>query len=360
MRRVSLADLAALHAPLRKDLDDAWCRVVDTGRFVLGTEVDAFERELGAFCRVSYVVGASSGTDALVLALMALGVGSGDEVVTPAFSFVAAAEAVARLGATPVFADVGEDFDLDPAPALARVTPRTRAILTVDLFGLRADVARLAEARVPIVEDAAQAIGATGVGGEDVRAAATSFFPTKNLGALGDGGAVFTSDETLAHEVRSLRSHGARPKYVHHRVGGNMRLDALQAAFLRVKLPHVARWSARRAAIATAYRGELAGVTGVALPPNSPGHVWHQFVIRVADARRDAMRVHLAEHGVETEVYYPLPLHLQPCFAHLGGRPGDHPVSEAAAREALALPIHAALDDADVAQVIDAVRRFPR
>jgi dTDP-4-amino-4,6-dideoxygalactose transaminase len=358
VKRVRLADLVGLHAPIRKELDDAWRRVVDTGRFVLGAEVEAFEGELAAFCSVPHVVGASSGTDALTLALMALGVGPGDEVVTPAFSFVAAAEAVARLGAMPVFADVGDDYDLDPRAALARVGPRTRAILTVDLFGLRADVARLAEAGVPIVEDAAQAIGAPGVGA-DVRAAAMSFFPTKNLGALGDGGALLTSDEAVAGAARSMRSHGAQPRYVHHRIGGNMRLDALQAALLSVKLPHVARWNARRAEIAAAYRAGLGEVAGLALPPGAPGHVWHQFVVRVAGARRDALRAHLAEHGVETEVYYPLPLHLQPCFAHLGGRAGDHPVSEAAAREAIALPIHAALDDADVAHVIEAIGHFP-
>jgi dTDP-4-amino-4,6-dideoxygalactose transaminase len=360
VKRVTFVDLVRLHAPLRKGLDDAWRRVMDSGRFVMGPEVDGFESELGAFCGAPHVVATSSGTDALLLALMALGVGPGHEVVTPAYSFIAAAEAVARLGATPIFADIGEDFDLDPLSALAHVGNRTRAIVVVDLFGRRAEVGRLAEAGIPIVEDAAQAIGAPGVGGTDVCAAATSFFPTKNLGALGDGGALITRDEGLALAARTMRSHGAFTvsKYVHQRVGGNMRLDALQAAMLRVKLPHVSSWNTRRAQVAARYRSELAGTRGLVLPSDAPGHVWHQFVVRVPGKRRDAMRAHLAEHGVSTEVYYPLPLHLQPCFAHLGGAPGDHPVSEAAAEQALALPIHPALEDADVDYVIDAIRRF--
>jgi dTDP-4-amino-4,6-dideoxygalactose transaminase len=358
-----MADLARLHEPLRAELDDAWRRVVASGRFVLGEEVDAFERELAAFCGASHAVGASSGTDALLLVLMALGVGPGDEVVTPAFTFVAAAEAVARVGATPVFADVDGDLLLDPAGALARVGPRTRAILPVDLFGRRADVSSLAEARLPLIEDAAQAIGAPRVGGGDVCAAAMSFFPTKNLGALGDAGAVLTADAALAADVRALRSHGAADKIVHRRLGGNMRLDALQAAVLRAKLPRVAAWNARRAAIAARYRAELAAVAdraGVRLPREAPGHVWHHFVVRVPGGRRDALRAHLAERGVETAVHYPLPLHLQPCFAYLGGRRGDHPVSEAAAEDSLALPVHPALDDDDVAHVIDAIGRFSR
>jgi dTDP-4-amino-4,6-dideoxygalactose transaminase len=349
-----MVDLAALHAPIRAEVDAAIARVVGSGRFVLGEEVDAFEREIGDFLGVSRAVGVSSGSDALLACLWAEGVSSGDEVVVPALSFIATAEAVARLGATPVFADVGDDCNLDADAALARVNERTRAIVAVDLFGRRADVAALSRGRVPIVVDAAQAIGPGVVRG--ARSAAISFFPTKNLGALGDGGLVATNDEVLASTVRALRAHGASKKYVHDAIGWNMRLDALQAAVLRAKLPHLGAWTAARRRIAAAYASELGGIDGLALPEPADDHVWHQFVVRTA--ARDALRAHLEARGVESEIYYPLALHLQPCFAHLGGRAGEHPRAEAETRTALALPIHPALRDDEVAHVIASVRSF--
>jgi dTDP-4-amino-4,6-dideoxygalactose transaminase len=353
--RARLVDLERLHAPIRREIDQAIARVVDSGRFVLGPEVDALEREIAQACGVPFAVAVSSGSDAILGALWAAGIGPGAEVLTSAFSFAAAAEAIVRVGATPVFVDVDLDLNMDADAALARFGERTSAILTVDLFGRRAVLPRV---DVPIFEDAAQAIGATGVG-LGVRAAAISFFPTKNLGALGDGGMVLTVDAELAETLRVLRVHGSRSKYVHERIGWNMRLDALQAAVLRVKLPHLAGWNVRRKRIATTYRSELSGILALTLPRDAPDHVWHQFVVRVARGR-DELRAHLAEHGIETEVYYPQALHLQPCFAFLGGRPGDLPRAEAAAREVLALPIHAALTEDELAHVVGCVRSFLR
>ena len=348
--RVRLVDLARLHRPIRAEIDAAIERVVESGRFILGDEVDAFEREIAAGLGVSHAVGVSSGSDALFCALAAEGVSPGDEVIVPALSFIATAEAVARAGATPVFADVGDDANLDGRAVASRIGSKTRAIVAVDLFGRRAGAFEGA----PVVIDAAQAIGPGVLRG--ARSAAVSFFPTKNLGALGDAGLVATDDDAVAAAVRALRLHGQTTKYRHERVGWNMRLDALQAAVLRAKLPHLAAWNAARRRIAAAYRSELAGIDALALPSDAPDHVWHQFVVR-ADAR-DALRGHLAERDVETEVYYPLALHLQPCFAELGGKPGDHPRAEAFTRTALALPIHPALEDDEVAYVVEHVRAF--
>jgi dTDP-4-amino-4,6-dideoxygalactose transaminase len=349
---VRLVDLARLHAPIRKDIDAAIARVLDSGRFVLGEEVAAFEREIALELRVAHAVAVSSGSDALLCMLWADGIGSGDEVITPALTFVSPAEAIVRAGATPVFVDVGDDLDIDPRAAREAVTPRTRGILAVDLFGRRAAFDAL-EGTVPLYEDAAQAIGAGGMG-RGVRAAALSFFPTKNLGALGDGGLVATSDARFAEAVRELRVHGAREKYVHERVGWNMRLDALQAAVLRVKLPHLRSWNAKRARVAARYREGLSGIEGLELPRDAPNHVWHQFV--VCTGRRDALHGALAERGIETEVYYPRALNLQPCFAHL--EPRACPNAERATGRVLALPIHPMLDDGEIALVVDSVRGF--
>jgi dTDP-4-amino-4,6-dideoxygalactose transaminase len=359
--RVPLADLARLHAPLRDQLVAAATRVIDSGRYVLGDEVAAFERAAAALCNAAEAVGVSSGSDALLATLMALGVGPGDEVVTPAFTFIAAAEAVARLGARPVFCDVGDDGNLDPDDALARTTPRTRLFLPVALYGRRPRLEALAAAGLPVVLDAAQAIGAPALLA-GARVATFSFFPSKNLGALGDGGLVATDDAALAGRVRLLRVHHSQPKYVHEALGGNFRLDALQAALLATKLPHLEAWNGARRANARFYREALADLDGVLVPDGAPGHVWHQFTIRVLGrvpgGRRDALGAHLAARGVETAVYYPLPLHLQPCFRALGGRPGDLPRAEAWAREALSLPVHPALDQAQLAHVVESVRAF--
>ena len=345
---VHLVDLPRLHAPIRGDIDAAIRRVIDSGRFVLGAEVDAFEHEVAAWLGVKHAVGMSSGSDALLACMWADGVGPGDEIVTSAYSFAASAEATQRLGATPVFADIGADLNIDPADVAARVTTRTRGILAVDLFGRRADVARLAALGTMVYEDAAQAIGA-GIG-EGVRAAALSFFPTKNLGALGDGGLVTTDDDGVAAAVRALRVHGATRKYVHERTGWNMRLDALQAAVLRVKLPHLAAWNEARAAIAARYLEGLEGM-GLDLPPVRGANVWHQFVVLADD--RDGLRERLRVRGVETEIYYPTPLHRFECFGHAGP---SLPAAERAARRALALPIHPSLHRDEVDWVIESVR----
>lgn len=351
--RVPLFDMAAELAAVRAEVEAAIARVLDGGVFINGPEVAAFERELAAATGAARAVGTGSGTDALLAILMALEVGPGDEVVTTPFTFFATAGGPARLGARVVFADIDDaTLCLDPRAALAACGDRTRGVITVHLFGQPCPAPPVA---CPVIEDAAQALGAP-LGG---RAAALSFFPTKNVGALGDAGAVVTSDPALADRIALLRSHGARPKYHHVAIGGNFRLDELQAAVLRAKLGHLAAWTAARRAHADRYRALFAAARvppELRLPPAHAAHVYHQFVIRAP--RRDALREHLAAAGVGTEVYYPAPLHLQPCFASLGYRAGSLPVSERACREVLALPIHPALPAAAQAHVVDAIARF--
>jgi dTDP-4-amino-4,6-dideoxygalactose transaminase len=376
--QIPTLDLEAHHAPLRGELEEAARRVLRSNAFILGPEVAAFEREVAAVLGVGRAIGVSSGSDALVLALLACGVGPGDEVVTTPFSFFATAGAIARVGARPVFADVEPTtLNLDPEAAIARLGPRTRATLVVHLFGRVARTASLeaacAAAGVPLVEDAAQAIGAwrqddPGPAGERGqrrpagaigRVAALSFFPSKNLGALGDGGLVVTGDAELADRVAQLRLHGARAKHDHVAVGGNFRLDELQAAFLRVKLPHLAGWTARRRTLAAHYREALAGLP-LGLPPADDGCVWNQMVVRVRGGQREALARHLATRGIDTAVYYPRPLHLQPALASLGHGPGDFPHAERAAAEVLSLPLYPELADGAVLRVTDAVRGFFR
>jgi len=368
---VPLLDLEGQYRPLRADLLEAITRVCDSQRFIGGPEVDAFEREVASLVGPAgdvHAVGLSSGTDALLVALMALGVGPGDEVITPTFSFFATAGCVVRVGATPKLVDVDpRTCNIDPAAAVAAISPRTRAIIPVHLFGQCADMDPILDAAktagIPVIEDAAQAIGATYKGrqaGSMGTAGCFSFFPSKNLGAFGDGGLLATRDERLAHEVRLLRNHGAEPKYVHKRVGGNFRLDAVQAAVLRVKLPHLARWSAARRRNADRY-DRLFREHGIAdrimLPVRAPGceHIFNQYTIRVAN--RDAVRAHLASVGIGTEIYYPVPFHLQECFAPLGHRRGDFPVAESIAAETLALPIYAELTESQQAEVVSAIAK---
>ena len=352
---VPFFDMAAELAAVRADVDAAIARVLDSGIFIGGPEVTAFERELAAATGATHALGTSSGTDALHAIFMALGIGPGDEIVTTPLTFFATAGSAARLGARIVFADVNDDtLCLDPRAALAASTARTKAIVPVHLFGRPA---ALPETAIPIVEDAAQSIGAGPVRG---LAAALSFFPTKNLGALGDAGAVLTNDPALADRIALLRGHGARPKYHHVAIGGNLRLDTLQAAILRAKLPHLTGWTAARRAHAARYRELFAAVKlphELRLPADHPGHVYHQFVIRVP--RRDALREHLARAGIGTEVYYPEPLHLQPCF-DLGYRAGSLPLAEQACREVLALPIHPSLTPEAQADVVSVIARFYR
>jgi len=351
---VPLLDLEAQYRPIRGELLAAVTRVCDSQRFILGPEVEALERELERAIGVSHAVAMSSGTDAILASLMALGIGPGDEVITPTYSFFATAGCIARVGATLKLVDIDPaTFNAAPAAVAAAITAKTRAIVPVHLYGQTADMGALldiaGERGIPVIEDACQAIGATHHGrpaGTMGVAGCFSFFPSKNLGAFGDAGLVTTNDAALAHELRLLRNHGAEPKYFHQRIGGNFRLDALQAAVLRVKLPHLDRWTEARRANARRY-GDLfadAGQAGkIVLPREMPGcrHIFNQYVVRVPG--RDGVRASLAGQDIGTEVYYPVPFHLQECFAPLGHHRGDFPHAEEAAASSLALPIYGEL-----------------
>jgi len=349
-------DMVAELAPLRADIDAALARVLDSGVFIGGPEVAAFERELAAATHTHHAIGVSSGSDALHAIGMALGIGTGDDVITTPFTFAATASAFARLGARIVFADVVDDtLTLDPAAVADACTRRTRAVVTVNLFG---SLAAMPTVPCAVIEDSAQSIGAGELRGV---AAALSFFPTKNLGALGDGGAVVTNDAALADRVTLLRTQGARPKYHHLAIGGNFRLDALQAAVLRVKLPRLVETTRRRREHAARYHELFAAAQvppEVRLPAAHSSHVFHQFVIRAP--RRDALRAFLADNGAATEVYYPSPLHLQPAFASLGYREGSFPVAERACHTVLALPIHPSLTEDSQAYIVDRIAAFYR
>jgi dTDP-4-amino-4,6-dideoxygalactose transaminase len=366
--KVPLLDLKAQYATIRTEVRDAIERVCESQGFILGPEVAALEEEVAAFCETRYAVGVSSGTDALLAALMAVGVGPGDEVITTAYSFFATAGTIARLGARPVFVDIDpRSFNLDTGMLERRITPRTKAIMPVHLFGRCCDletVAAVAEAHgLAVVEDAAQAIGAHDDRGRNAgtvgAAGCLSFFPSKNLGAFGDGGMVLSNDPELAERLKVVRVHGSKPKYYHSIVGGNFRLDAIQAAVLRVKLKYLTAWTKARRENAERYRllFEDAGLADrVVLPEDRPGHIYNQFVIRCPE--RDALQRFLGERNVGTEIYYPVPLHLQHCFKDLGHHDGDFPAAEVAARETLALPIYPELSGAAQEYVVTQVREF--
>ena len=364
---VPLLDLTRQYRPLRDEIRSAIDRVCDSQRFILGAEVEEFEREAAEVLGVAHSIGVTSGTDALLASLMALGIGAGDEVVIPTFTFFASAGVVARLGAQPVFVDVDPvDFCMDPQRLRDSLTVRTRAVMPVHLFGQAADMEAIMEAAgdVPVVEDCAQAWGAD-FGGRPVgsigQMGAFSFFPSKNVGCFGDGGLITTQDDDLARSLRELRMHGQSGPYLHPVVGGNFRLDSLQAAILRVKLPFVAGWIEGRRANADRYRRLFAEAglgAAVELPEarSGRGHTFNQFVIRTE--RRDDLRAFLGEKGIGAAVYYPLPLHLQPCFAYLGRSEGEFPISEQASREVLALPVYPELTGVEQEEVVGAIAEF--
>jgi dTDP-4-amino-4,6-dideoxygalactose transaminase len=378
-KRIPLLDLSQTYSPMVPELVDAFRRFVESGQYILGGEVEAFEAECKAYIGARTAIGVSSGTDALLLALMTLGIGQGDEVICPSFTFFATAGSIWRTGARPVFVDSAlDDFNCTADDIAAKVTPRTKAIIPVHLFGQCADMdpimALAQQQQIAIIEDAAQAIGSRYRG----RSAGTigtfgcfSFFPSKNLGGFGDAGLVTSNDEALGERARILRSHGSKPKYFHHYVGGNFRIDALQATLLRVNLRHLDGWTEARRRNASAYVERFAAHRFAA--PNrdaksaapllypvikQENHIFNQFVIRVLDGKRDALKQHLADNGIATEIYYPVPMHRQKCFASLGHGENDLPNSDRLAREALALPIHPGLTADDIDYVVTTTARF--
>lgn len=375
--KVPLLDLAPQHRTLRKEILAAVERLLDSTAFILGPDVTRLEEQVAAYSGCQYGIGVSSGTDALLVALMALDVGPGDEVVTTPYSFFATAGTVARLGAKPVFVDIEPvGYNIDPAKLAAAITPRTKAILPVHLYGQVADmdaINAVAKPRnIPVIEDAAQSIGSQYKDGRRACSMGTmgclSFFPSKNLGALGDAGMVLTNDASLAEKLRILRAHGSKPKYYHKLIGGNFRLDTIHAAVLAIKLAHLDSWTAQRRRNADRYR-ELFAKTAlvadghVALPKEqwtgaalTHGHIYNQFVIRTK--KRDALREYLGKKDIGSEVYYPLPFHMQECFKGLGYAPGAFPESESAAKETVAIPIYPELTPEQQETVVKAIESF--
>ncbi len=359
-------DMSAQYAAIGGEIRTAVERVMASQQFVLGREGSALEEELAKLCGVAHGVGLASGTDALILALRACGVHAGDDVLLPPFTFVATGSAVSALGANPVFVDIRPDtYNIDPAELQRRVTPRTRAIVVVHLYGLAADLdpilAFAKSHKLPVIEDNAQAIGASYKGrrtGSLGDAGCVSFYPTKNLGAYGDAGMVVTNSAELAARIRSLRNHGQAGKYLSSEPGWNSRLDEIQAAILRVKLRHLSNWQRARQSHAAEYHRLLSAIPGV-LPPLAPEgfeHVYHQYTIRVE--KRDALQRYLADRKIESTVYYPYPLHLQPLYSALGHQAGDFPHAERAAQEVLSLPMYPELRNEQIARVVEAVAEF--
>lgn len=370
--KLEYLDLKAQYSAIRSEVTAAIARVMESQHFILGQEVEQFEKEVSATLSAQHCVSCASGSDALVLALLASGIGPGDEVITSPFTFVATGGSIARTGATPVFVDIHEDtFNISADAVSSAITPKTRAIMPVHLFGLSADLDPILDVArkhsLIVVEDAAQAIGAR-YRGQDVGTVSDygcfSFFPSKNLGGAGDGGLITTNDASLAQKLRMLRVHGSRKKYHHEILGMNSRLDALQAAILRVKLQYLGKWTEQRQQRAQRYRSlfEAAGISEHVKVPSAPPsdfhHVYNQFTIRCSN--RDALREHLRLQGIPTEIYYPLPLHLQPAFSYLGYRRGQLPVSEAASESVLSLPAYPELADLQQDRVVDGIIRFYR
>lgn len=363
---VPLLDVKRDNEPLREEFISALTRVLDSGQFIGGPDCQLLEQELAGYCQTKFAVGCASGSDALLLALMAIGLEAGDEVILPSFTFFATASAVARLGAKPVFCDIErESFNLDPEKVEALVTPRTKAIIPVHLFGQCCEMGKLQEVaakhRLQIIEDCAQSIGASYRGvacGGIGQVGCFSFYPTKNLGGFGDGGIMTTNDPEVADRLRLLANHGMRPRYHHQAIGLNSRLDSFQAALLAIKLRELPRWTKARQENASRYQ-ELFAARGlgdlVAVPQITVDgeHVWNQFTVRIQGATRDTVRQQMAERKVGTEVYYPIPLHQQVCFAYLGNQTGSLPETERACSEVLSLPIFPGLTAIEQEVVVD-------
>lgn len=373
LKPIPFLDLSRSLSALRNDIVTALARVVDSGIFVLGPEVDAFEKTIAEYCQCRHAIACASGSDALLLALMALGIGPGDEVIVPSFTFFATASAVTRLRATPVFADIDPyTYNISPQHIRRLIRKNTRAIIPVHLFGQPANMAPILEEAerfgLAVIEDAAQSVGAEYQShrvGSMGRMGCLSFYPTKNLGAMGDAGMITTNDDALADALRILRVHGMQPRYYHSRIGINSRMDAFQAAVLRVKFPFLEQWIALRQQIAEQYTRLFleAGLEHhVGLPQTSPAcrHVWNQYVIRVPNGQRDALRKYLQERQIGTEIYYPLGLHEQECFQFLGYAPTDLPETFRASREVLALPIYPGLTIEEQHIVVAAIAAFFR
>ena len=368
--KVPLLDLAEQNSSLRPEIEGALRRVLDTNGFILGDEVKALEESLAEYCGTKYAIGCASGSDALLLALMAVGVGPGDEVITTPYSFFATASAITRLGARPVFVDIeASTFNIDVSAIELSIGEKTKAIQPVHLYGQCVDMVALNEVAgkrgIPVVEDAAQAIGADEYGrraGAMSEVGCFSFYPSKNLGGMGDGGFMTTDDDELARQLFALRVHGSEERYYHKWIGLNSRLDGFQGAVLRVKLPHLDGWSNKRKENADRYRQLFTdqGVTeeiGLPFERDDCRHIYNQFVIRVP-GRRDELRQFLAVNGVGTDIYYPVPLHLQECFEYLGYRAGDFPESERAASESLAIPIYPELEVEQQEYVVEMIAEF--
>jgi UDP-2-acetamido-2-deoxy-ribo-hexuluronate aminotransferase len=370
---IHLLDLAAEHAAYQAELDAAWHETVQQATFIQGPVVGEFAAELGAYLGGAHVVPCANGTDALTLALLSLALPAGAEVIMPAFTYVATLEAAALLGLKPVLVDVlPGTFNVDPAAVRAVLTPRTGAVVAVHLFGQCADLEELANicqvAGVALIEDNAQALGATftfasgkiAYAGTVGEVGTTSFFPSKNLGCLGDGGALFARDAARASLLHQLANHGQRQKYLHQRIGLNSRLDTLQAALLRVKLRYLPAAQAARQAVAARYDAALAGLPGLQVPARDPrsSHVFHQYTVQVAAGRRDALQAHLKARGIPSAVYYPLPVHQQPAYAYLGYRAGQLPTAERLCQQVLSLPVHPGLTLAQQGYIISCLRAF--
>lgn len=372
MKPIQMVDLLGQYEKIKPEVDAALMNVITTAAFINGPEVKSFEKELAAYLGVKHVIACGNGTDALQVAMMALGLKPGDEVITASFTFVATVEVLALLGLVPVFADVlPGTFNLDPADVARKVTPRTKAIVPVHLFGQSADMdAMLAIAReydLRVVEDACQSIGADHSGANGKRKSGTvgdigvtSFFPSKNLGCYGDGGALFTNDDDLAHLIRRVCNHGSEERYYHEVIGVNSRLDSMQAVVLRIKLRHLDAYAKARNAAAAAYDNVFSRIDGISIPERSPfsSHVFHQYTLRIANGQRDALRKHLETEGVPAMVYYPVPCHLQNAYKSDRFQDGSLPVTEQLTKEVISLPMSTELDQDQLEHITRAVTKF--